>query len=46
MKWKPGDILILDNMRFAHGRLPFKGARRLHVSMARAQSLPERTALG
>ena len=46
MFWRPGDVLILDNMRFAHGRLPFKGARRLHVSMARAQSLPVRTPLG
>jgi len=46
MKWKPGDVLILDNMRYAHGRMPFKGARRLHVSMARAQDLPERTPLG
>lgn len=46
MKWKAGDVLILDNMRYAHGRMPFKGARRLHVSMARAQNLPERTPLG
>jgi len=46
MKWKPGDVLILDNMRYAHGRMPFKGARKLHVSMARAQDLPERTPLG
>jgi hypothetical protein len=35
MCWHPGDILILDNLRFAHGRLPFTGARRLHVSLAR-----------
>jgi len=26
--------------------MPFKGARRLHVSMARAQNVPERTPLG
>lgn len=45
MFWQPGDVLILDNMRFAHGRLPFKGARKLHVSMARAQDLAERTPL-
>lgn len=38
MCWRPGDILILDNMRFAHGRLPFKGARKLHVALARATS--------
>src|SRR5882672_11226038 len=35
MCWRPGDILILDNLRFAHGRLPFSGSRRLHVSLAR-----------
>lgn len=35
MCWHPGDILILDNLRFAHGRLPFSGSRRLHVSLAR-----------
>ncbi|HWI87035.1 MAG TPA: TauD/TfdA family dioxygenase [Sphingomonas sp.] len=45
MFWRAGDVLILDNMRFAHGRLPFKGARKLHVAMARAQSLPVRTPL-
>ena len=45
MFWKPGDILILDNMRYAHGRLPFKGARRLHVAMAKAQNEPVRTPL-
>jgi len=46
MKWKAGDVLILDNMRYAHGRMPFKGARRLHVAMARAQNTPVRTPLG
>jgi hypothetical protein len=45
MFWKPGDVLILDNMRYAHGRLPFKGARRLHVAIAKAQSEPVRTPL-
>lgn len=45
MKWKTGDVLILDNMRYAHGRMPFRGARRLHVAMARAQNVPVRTPL-
>jgi hypothetical protein len=35
MAWSKGDILILDNMRFAHGRLPFKGKRALHVAMSK-----------
>ncbi|MBO9712329.1 TauD/TfdA family dioxygenase [Sphingomonas sp.] len=45
MHWRPGDILIIDNMRYAHGRMPFKGTRRLTVSMAREEKLPVRTAL-
>jgi alpha-ketoglutarate-dependent taurine dioxygenase len=45
MHWREGDVLILDNMRFAHGRLPFKGSRRLHVAMARQQDGRNRTPL-
>jgi alpha-ketoglutarate-dependent taurine dioxygenase len=45
MHWQAGDVLILDNMRFAHGRMPFKGSRRLHVAMAKAESVPVRTPL-
>lgn len=41
--WRPGDLLLLDNMRFAHGRMPFKGSRRLHVAMANQQTTPRRT---
>jgi hypothetical protein len=32
-KWKPGDILIVDNILTAHGRLPFSGARKIALSM-------------
>jgi alpha-ketoglutarate-dependent taurine dioxygenase len=45
MCWRPGDVLILDNMRFAHGRLPFKGARRLNVALARKVDHPVRSRL-
>jgi len=45
MDWRLGDLLILDNFRYAHGRMPFKGARRLHVSMAKAETVPERSSL-
>jgi hypothetical protein len=45
MHWQPGDVLILDNMRYAHGRLPFTGKRRLHVAMAHQESVPVRTPL-
>jgi alpha-ketoglutarate-dependent taurine dioxygenase len=43
--WQPGDVLLLDNMRFAHGRLPFEGARKLHVALANQQSVRARTPL-
>jgi len=31
--WQKDDILLLDNMRVAHGRKPFIGSRRVLVSM-------------
>lgn len=31
--WQTGDILILDNMLAAHGRLPFSGARKIALAM-------------
>jgi alpha-ketoglutarate-dependent taurine dioxygenase len=33
--WQPGDVLMLDNMRIAHGRSPFKGKREVLVAMKR-----------
>ena len=32
--WQAGDILMLDNMLFAHGRNPFVGSRKVLVGMA------------
>lgn len=32
--WRAGDLLVLDNMIYAHGRRPFEGERRVLVSMA------------
>lgn len=32
--WKSGDLLMLDNMLFAHGRQPFTGDRKVVVAMA------------
>jgi len=32
--WQTGDLLLLDNMRAAHGRRPFTGPRRLLAGMA------------
>lgn len=31
--WRRGDLLMIDNMLTAHGRMPFKGQRRILVSM-------------
>jgi alpha-ketoglutarate-dependent taurine dioxygenase len=31
--WEAGDILVLDNMLTAHGRLPFEGPRRIALAM-------------
>ena len=32
--WKRGDVIMLDNMLFAHGRDPFEGERKILVAMA------------
>ena len=32
--WQPNDLLILDNMRFAHGRAPFCGGRTIWLAMS------------
>ncbi|MFB7918551.1 TauD/TfdA family dioxygenase [Streptomyces sp. NPDC056061] len=31
--WRPGDVMVLDNMLTAHGRAPFTGAREVLVAM-------------
>jgi hypothetical protein len=31
--WRAGDLLILDNLLTCHGRMPFKGARRILLAM-------------
>jgi len=34
--WQAGDLLLVDNVRTAHGREPFEGAREIVVAMADA----------
>lgn len=33
-RWQTGDVLLVDNMRMAHGRRPYDGPRRLLAGMA------------
>jgi alpha-ketoglutarate-dependent taurine dioxygenase len=32
-KWQTGDILVIDNILAAHGRMPFKGKRKISLAM-------------
>jgi hypothetical protein len=32
--WQTGDIMLLDNMLVAHGRMPYTGPRKVVVALA------------
>ena len=34
VRWRAGDVLVLDNVLACHGRMPFTGPRRVLVAMA------------
>lgn len=36
--WQDGDVAIIDNMRWMHGRSPFTGTRKVLAAMGRPQS--------
>ena len=38
--WRPGDLLLVDNLRCAHSREPFEGDREVLVGMAEPVRLP------
>jgi alpha-ketoglutarate-dependent taurine dioxygenase len=38
-KWQAGDVLLVDNMQVAHGRMPFKGKRKVVVALMEPYSL-------
>jgi alpha-ketoglutarate-dependent taurine dioxygenase len=32
-RWEKGDLLLVDNLRFGHGRLPFRGERKILAAL-------------
>lgn len=36
--WQSGDVILLDNMQFAHGRRPFKGKRQVVAALMQPHS--------
>ncbi len=41
VKWKPLDVLMVDNIRMSHGREPFSGSRKVVVAMSAMTSWSE-----
>jgi alpha-ketoglutarate-dependent taurine dioxygenase len=44
--WRQGDVMVLDNMLAAHGRMPFQGPRRIVVSMGDPVGLEQMPPVG
>ena len=32
-RWQDGDVMLIDNLRFGHGRFPFKGQRKILAAL-------------
>ncbi|MEM9809939.1 MAG: TauD/TfdA family dioxygenase, partial [Pseudomonadota bacterium] len=45
IEWTDDDVVLIDNLRFLHGRQTFDGERKVTVAMGANQDLSERTAL-
>lgn len=43
--WQDGDLAIIDNMRWMHGRAPFTGSRKVLAAMGLPQATPAQTPL-
>lgn len=39
--WRKGDVLLLDNIRYSHGRLNVKGPRRILAALANAYNMDD-----
>ncbi len=42
-RWQAGDLMLVDNVRTAHGREPFEGSREVLVAMADPMDLADRS---
>ena len=40
-RWQAGDLMLVDNVRTAHGKEPFQGPREVVVAMADAVHLAD-----
>ncbi len=39
--WQPGDLVLLNNARVAHGRRPYRGVRNIMVALGDPATSPD-----
>jgi len=44
--WQAGDLMLVDNLRTAHGREPYSGPREVLVAMADPERVPDGASMG